>query len=65
VLWATRIVPVLVGLLTLGQAYGLTEKQLSSAESLEGVTLPNGQTLRGDETPNGPTLEEWWLKHSS
>jgi hypothetical protein len=59
VLWATRIVPVLAGQLTLGQAYGLTEKQLSSAESLEGATVPDEQILRGEKTPNGPTFEDW------
>jgi uncharacterized protein YjbI with pentapeptide repeats len=37
----------------------VSERQLLTAKSLEGATMPDGQTLRGDKTPNGPTFEDW------
>jgi hypothetical protein len=43
----------------------ISERQLLTAESLEGSTMPDGQTLRGNMTPNGPTFEDWLKSKSS
>jgi uncharacterized protein YjbI with pentapeptide repeats len=43
----------------LREATGWTEEQLRTAQSLEGVMMPDGQTLKSDYDPDGPTFEEW------
>jgi len=36
-----------------------TEDQLSTAETLEGTTMPDSQIIRSTANPEGPTFDEW------